>query len=198
MQKRVNRRGNATREALIEAAMELWSQARWQVTGIAAVAERVGVTDAGLIHHFGTKENFVREVLAELDRQSWEYWRSRDMSGLDFIRALPEMARRSGEQPGLWELQLSFQAQNLDPDDPAYAYYTQRHGFLHRRYANAVRTGQEQGEIRPDADPDMVAGQILAFLMGCGFHREHGPKDVDVIDMCEDFADRMIRDLQAR
>lgn len=195
--KRVNRRGSATREALIAAAMELWSEAGWRVSGIAAVAERVGVTDAGLIHHFGTKENFVREVLAELDRANLEYWEAQDLTSLDLIRALPEMARRSSENPGLWELQLSFQAENLDPVDPAYDYYVRRHEVIVGIYADAIRTGQTRGEIRADADPEMVAGQILAFLMGSGFHRQHGPKGIDVIAMCEDFADRLVRDLAA-
>jgi AcrR family transcriptional regulator len=196
VQKRVNRADQraATRAALIDAAIELWSEAGWKVTSIAAVAERAGVTDAGLLHHFGTKQNFVLAVLAELDRQTLTYWETVAPTGLDLIRALPEMARRSEIQPGLWQLQLVFQAENLDPASPAYDYYRRRHHFLHGAFAEAVRTGQQQGEIHPDAQPDLVASQILAFLMGTGFH-DHGPDDIDRVAVNEDFANRIIRDL---
>jgi AcrR family transcriptional regulator len=195
----VNRRGVATREALIDAALEQWAEAGWKVTSIATVADRVGVTGAGLLHHFGTKERFVLEVLTELDRRNRAYWESSGPpTGLDLIRALPEMTRRSNELPGLWKLHLTFQAENLDLDDPAYEYYVRRHHFIHRTFADGIRSGQERGEIRPDADPEMVAGQMLALLMGEGFHREHGPKEVDSMALVEDFANRLIRDLTAR
>jgi AcrR family transcriptional regulator len=198
MEGTVNRRGAATREALINAAIELWSAAGWQVGSIAAVADRAGVTDAGLLHHFGTKENFVMRVLAEVDRRNQAYWDQDPPTGLDLVRALPEMARRSKLQPGLWKLHLMFQAENLDQSGPAYEFYVQRHQFVHRRFAAAIRAGQERGEIRRDADAELVAGQMLAFLMGEGFHREHGPRDCDSVALCEDFADRLVRDLARR
>lgn len=196
VQKRVNRAEQkaTTRAALIDAAIELWSEAGWKLTSIAAVAHRAGVTDAGLLKHFGTKQNFVLAVLTELDRQTLAYWRTIAPTGLDLVRALPEMVHRSQAQPGLWQLQLMFQAEHLDPGSPVYDYYRQRHQFIHQAFANAVSTGQERGDIRPDADPDLVAAQILDFLMGSGFHG-HGPDHIDLVDVSEDFANRMIRDL---
>lgn len=192
----VNRRGVERRQALIEAAIELWSATGWRGTGIAAVAKRAGVTDAGLLHHFGTKENFLLEVIAEVDRR--EVARAKSWGppqGLEFLRRLPEMARSSEEQPGLWKLHLTLQAENLDPDGPAHHYYRQRHSYLRHQWSKAIRVGQERGEIDPDADPDLVAVQVLAFLLGMGFHTEHGPKEIDATTVVEDFARRMIRDL---
>lgn len=198
MARRVNRAEQkaATRAALIEAAIELWSGNDWKVTSIASVAERAGITDAGLLKHFGTKHNFVLAVLVELDRQALAYWEQAPPTGLDLIRAIPEMTRRSQTQPGMWKLQLLFQAENLAPDSPAYDYYRRRHHFLHHAFADAIRTGQHRGEIRPDADPDLVAAQIVDFLMGSGFH-DHAPDHIDPFAVCEDFANRLIRDLRA-
>src|SRR5919106_849367 len=93
---RVNRRGAERRQALIDAAIELWAEKGSRGTGVAAVAERAGVTDAGLLHHFGTKENFLLEVIAELDRREVERHKALGpLEGLDLLRRLPEMARTS-------------------------------------------------------------------------------------------------------
>jgi AcrR family transcriptional regulator len=190
------RRGATTRQALIDAAIELWAQTGWQVTGIAAVAERVGVTDSALLHHFDTKENFLLHVLAELDRR--ELARVETWSpglGLDTIRRLPDMARAGAENPGLWKLHNMLQAQNLEPGSRAYEYYVRRQHYNHNAFADAVRTGQEHGEIRPDANPELVAGQIVSFLLGMGLHAVHGPQELDGVAMTEDFTERLVRDL---
>jgi AcrR family transcriptional regulator len=193
---RVNRRGAERRRALIDAAIELWAQTGWRGTGVAAVAERAGVTDAGLLHHFGTKENFLLEVIAELDRHEIERHKAwGPPQGLDLVRRLPDMARNSRDRPELWKLHLTLQAENLDPGSPAFDYYIRRHSYLRHNWAKAIRVGQERGEIRPDADPDLVATEILAFLQGMELHNNHGPEDISLVDVCEDFARRMIRDL---
>jgi AcrR family transcriptional regulator len=196
-------RGTVTRQALLDAAMELWSATGWRGTGITAVAERAGVTDAGLLHHFGSKENFLLEVIAELDRRDLARWEDTGPPAcLDLIRQLPDWFRPT-EGPhsvpaDMWKLRLLLQAENLDPSSPAYEYFTLRHCFLHERFADAVRTAQARGEVRGDADPDDVAAHVLAFVMGMGFHTQHGPKTVDTIAVVESFTSRLVGDLSPR
>jgi len=196
MSTRVNRRGAVRRDALIDAAIELWATSGWRGTGITAVAERAGITPSGLLHHFGTKENFLLEVIAQLDHQELERHKALGRpQGLELFLRLPDMVRNYRDAPGLWKLHHTLQAENLDPDSPAHAYYVARHAYLRGQWAGAIRAGQTSGEIRPDADPDLIAVQILAFLHGMLLHDIHGPHDVDPHATTVDFADRMIRDL---
>lgn len=194
--KRVNRRGTATRQALLDAAIELWAATGWRGTGIIPVAKRAGVTDATLLHHFRSKENFLIEVLAELDRRALAEAEGWHHTGLDVIRHLPDIVRRGFQAPGLWKLHHMLQAENLDPGDPAYEYYALRQRYLHDLFADAVRTGQARGEIRPDVQPDLVAAEILAFIMGMRLHIEHGPDKVDAAAVFDDFAQRMVDTLR--
>jgi len=191
MPNRVNRRGVARREALINAAIDLWSTTGWRGTGITAVAQRAGVTPAGLLHHFGTKERFLLAVLAEMDRRTLAQFENAP-TGLDALRLLPELVRQPGERPGLWKLHLMLQAENFDEGGPAYDYYVGRHRYLHDRFAGIVRDGQQLGEIRADASPDLVATDILAFLLGLQVHRIHGPADIDPVAVCKEYTARLI------
>jgi AcrR family transcriptional regulator len=196
MGRRVNRRGAATRQAVIDAAIELWSETGWRVTPVAPVAERAGITDAALLHHFGTKQNFLLAVLTELDRRNQAHWNAWiGMGGLDTLRRLPDLVRFMERRAGLYKLQLHLQADNLDPDRPAYAHYRGSHHYVHQVFADVVRTGQERGEIRADVDPELVGAQILAFISGMVLHQGHGPPHVDAVAVAEDFTDRLLRDL---
>jgi AcrR family transcriptional regulator len=191
----VNRRGVATRQALLDAAIELWSVTGWRGTGIIPVAERAGVTNATLLHHFGTKDNFLLQVLAELDRRTVAYWERQGVVGIEYIRRVLTEAGDQPDHPGLWKLHLKLETENLDPGGPAYDYYVLRHRYVHDAFADAVRAGQASGDIRPRADPDLVAAQILAFMNGMWLHVSHGPKDIPAADVFQDFTNRLIRHL---
>lgn len=194
--KRVNNRGVERRRALVDAAVELWSSTGYRGTGITAVAERAGVTPAGLLHHFGTKDAFLLAVVKELDRQTLARYAERgSVGGEGLLDLIPDLVRPPGERPALWRLLLMLQAENFDPDSPAYDYFVTRQRVIHDLFADALRRGQEAGEIRADADPDAVAGEILAFLLGIQIYREHGPFDVDLTALTEGFAARLRRDL---
>lgn len=179
----------------MDAAIELWSETGWRGTGITAVAERAGITPAGLLHHFGTKDEFLLAVVAEVDRQTLERFASTPPTGLAALRLLPDLVHPPAERPALWRLHLMLQAENFDAGSPAYSYYVNRQRGLHRLLADAVEAGQRDGEIRTEVDPDVVAAEILAFLLGLQLLREHGPHELDLVDVCESFADRLVRDL---
>lgn len=194
--RRVNRRGESTRQALLDAAIELWAATGWRGTGIIAVAERAGVTAATLLHHFGTKEEFLLQVLAEVDNRALAYWDEQGpLTGLEYIRRVLGRARDRDEQPGLWKLHLTLQAENLDTEGPAYEYYALRHRFLHTTFADAVRGGQEAGEIRAEVNPDLVAAQMLAFMSGMWLHIAHGPEEVDAADVFDEFIERLVESI---
>jgi AcrR family transcriptional regulator len=196
--KRVNHRGVERRKALVDAAVELWSSTGYRGTGITAVAERAGVTPAGLLHHFGTKDAFLLAVVQELDRQTLEDYADRqNVGGVGLLDLIPDLVRPPGERPALWRLLLMLQAENFDPDSPAYDYFVTRQRVVHDLFAEALRRGQETGEIRADADVDLVAGEILAFLLGIQIYREHGPFDIDLVALSEGFATRLRRALAA-
>lgn len=196
--KRVNHRGVERRRALVDAAVELWSSTGYRGTGITAVAERAGVTPAGLLHHFGTKDHFLLAVVEELDRRTLQAFpHASEVRGAELFDLLPELARYPSEQPALWRLLLMLQAENFDAESPAYDYFVARQAVVHELIADALRRGQADGELRSDFDAGTVAAEVLAFLLGLQVYREHGPHGVDLVATARDLAERLRRDLTA-
>ena len=56
-------RGNARRQAILDAAVELFAARGYQGTGVAALADEVGMTAPGLLYYFGTKDDLVGAIL---------------------------------------------------------------------------------------------------------------------------------------
>ena len=76
---RPERRGDVTRERILDVAMELFNQQGYERTSLREIAGRLGVTKAALYYHFKSKEDILlelhlrlhavgRDALAQLER----------------------------------------------------------------------------------------------------------------------------------
>lgn len=61
--------GDATRQALVAAAREMFGESGYAATSIDDVAARAGVTKGALYHHFGGKANLFQEVYEQVMRE---------------------------------------------------------------------------------------------------------------------------------
>ena len=97
-------RGRARRAAVLEAARRLFASQGFKGSSLAAIAQEAGITDAGLLYHFPTKNDLLLAVVAEGDREHEK--RQRPESRLlllvplpDHLRADPAQQRRRGPLP---------------------------------------------------------------------------------------------------
>ena len=174
-------RGAARREAILDAAVRLFSQNGWRATGLIGLAKEVGLTHAGLLHHFGTKENLLKEVVARRDEHSEpvvdELWR---FSGLDSLRMLPLAGEEQLENPTLTRLFTVLVAESLQPTEPLHEYFKLRHRRGRAYWAAALMEGQEAGDIRSDLDPALAAVEIMSFIVGLQTMWLLDPEGVDI------------------
>ncbi len=64
-----------TRDALLDAAMEEFTQGRWEKASLEAIAAKANVTKQTLLRHFGSKDGLLMQALAssaaEMFKQRW-------------------------------------------------------------------------------------------------------------------------------
>ena len=65
-------RSETTRNALLDAARDLFAQQGYAATGREEIAERAGVTRGALYHHFGSKQAIFRAVVERLESEITE------------------------------------------------------------------------------------------------------------------------------
>ena len=64
------RRGERSREAIVDAALGVFAIRGFRSGALAEIAEKVGLTPAGILYHFGSKEGLLIAVIAERDRRA--------------------------------------------------------------------------------------------------------------------------------
>src|SRR5690349_18357099 len=84
------RTGTRRREQIVATAITVFGEHGFAGGSIRTIAQRVGVSHATLLQHFGSKEGLLTAVLQEWDRRTVESSLT-GVVGLDYFRRLPEV-----------------------------------------------------------------------------------------------------------
>ena len=156
-------KGEDRRQRILAVAERLLARNGWRSTSLALIAKEAGVTPAGLLHHFESKEQLLNAVLDARDADDAVHadYRSGDL--ITELSRVPERFDRVPELVGTFTVLL---VENIAPDAPL-------HDRLHARYRDAIdiitaliERGQRGGQYRPDLDAANKAVEILAFING--------------------------------
>lgn len=147
--------------------MEVFARHGFRASALAEVAERVDLTPAGILYHFGSKESLLLAVIAERDARAGQALVETQADGaLATLAATVRFAEQSEREPGLTALHTVLQAESFEADAPAHDYFRQRSRTLRAIVEATVVQGRADGEIRADVDPAAIAAQVVAFLEG--------------------------------
>ena len=156
-------KGEDRRQRIMAVAERLLARNGWRNTSLALIAKEAGVTPAGLLHHFESKEQLLNAVLdaRDADDEIHADYQSGDL--IAELSRVPERFERAPELIGTFTVLL---VENIAPDAPL-------HDRMHKRYSDAVdivtdiiKRGQSDGQFRPDLDASTKAVEILAFITG--------------------------------
>jgi AcrR family transcriptional regulator len=184
-------RGDRRRQQILDAAVELFAAKGYRGTGVAALAERVGMTATGMLYYFGSKERLLQEVVAERDR--------RDVLGLDSLTmsSLRALGRHNTETALLTRLYVVLGAESLDPDDPLHDFFVQRFETARALAQSVLEHERDAGNLRSDIDVEQLAREIIGVLMGLEIQWLLDPSKVDLAEAMERYFDRLLGELTA-
>jgi AcrR family transcriptional regulator len=156
-------KGVAKREEILDAALAVIARNGYQRTSVRDIAEAVGLSQAGLLHYFASKDALFVEILRRRDDVDRE--RLPEDVGAR-VQGLIDIMRHNAEVPGLVQLYAELSTEASHPEHAAHDFFTQRYAVLRRQLGDAVRTAQERGEISPALDAESVATILLASADG--------------------------------
>ena len=166
MTPRLTPKGQATRDRILVAAVELIAARGVAGTGTEDVRKAAGVSGSQLYHYFDSKQALIRAVIT---RQADA---GRPMTGLldsfEAFRAWADAAvERQEQNGGRGECTLGSLAGELVPADEL-AREDLSHGFL--RWQETLHTGlaamRDRGELRAGADLEELSLVLLTALQG--------------------------------
>ncbi|MFC7327447.1 TetR family transcriptional regulator [Marinactinospora rubrisoli] len=161
--------GAESRARAVRAAIELFAASGFQGTSIAQVAERAGLSQSGLLHHFPSKAALLAAVLEERDARDGEFLTSADGGrplGWAAFDALAALTARNSTRPHLVGLFVRLTAEATAPDHPAHDWALDHYAGVHAWLVDAVRAGRERGEMHPGTPPETLARSTIAVMDG--------------------------------
>ena len=155
-------KGEDRRQRILAVAQRLMTRNGGRGTTLSQIAREAGVTTAGLLHHFESKEQLLHAVLDARDADDMAHM---DMTG-DVVEQLERVTDRFERAPGLIGLFTVLLTENLNPDAPLHDRFLGRYQDAVTIVAEGIRRGQRAGRYRTDLDPAVKAVEIIAFLYG--------------------------------
>ena len=181
-------RGEARRERILAAAIELFATRGYRGTSITDVAERVGMTHPGLLYYFGTKERLLEEAVAARETSEQAAYLG-SLGDEASVFRLDEVARFALDAALLTRLYHVLAAENLDPGDPLHDFFVTRYDRARRFVVSVLRRDQARGDVRADIDLDQVGYEVLGMLMGLEMQWLMDPDRIDLVAVVQGYVE---------
>lgn len=152
-------KGRAKRDEILRVALDVIAENGFRRSSLRDISERAGLSKAGVLHHFGSKEELFAEVLRARDERS----ASDSASVLD---SFSDIIRRNASVPGLVHLYASLSSEGVDPAHPAHSFFIERYRSLEDVLSRELRDLQAAGDIDGSLDSAVLARMLIALADG--------------------------------
>ncbi|MBN9176517.1 MAG: TetR/AcrR family transcriptional regulator [Microbacterium sp.] len=162
-------KGIAKREEILERALDVIASEGYAGASVRAIADAVGLSQAGLLHYFDSKEELFTEILRKRDEVDAALF-----GGVDATSATAEelhegyvaVVRHNTDVPGLVHLFSRLAVDAADPAHPAHDYFLARGAGLRVLYVDALERAQREGALTSDVDAETLARILQAVADG--------------------------------
>ena len=183
-------KGEDRKQRILTVAQRLLTRNGWRNTTLAQIAGEAGVSPAGLLHHFESKEQLLHAVLDVRDADDEAH---ADRAG-DLIAEIAAVADRFYRSPELIGTYTVLLAENVHPEAPLHDRMVARYRDAIDIIGELIRQGQRAGQFRVDMDVTVKAVQILAFITGMETTWLLNPS-IPLTEVFKEYAESLARDM---
>ncbi|XVS62640.1 TetR/AcrR family transcriptional regulator [Actinosynnema sp. CA-299493] len=174
-------KGRIRREDIITAAVAVYGEAGYHGSSLREIAKRAGITHAGLLYYFPTKEALLAAVLERRDAEDAERERLAVAPGVDVLRHFLALAEHNVRHPGIVDLYSRLAAEAVAADHPAHDYFVRHYRAAREGVVGSFRALADRGELRPGVDPAAAALAFIALMDGLQVQWLTTPDEVDLV-----------------
>lgn len=181
----VRARSEERRAEILRAALEVIAERGYRGATLGAVAERVKLTQQGLLHYFPTKEALLVAVLEERDqwdtggrRGSAEGWR---------LELLDSLVEYNAMRPGIVQTFSALLGESVTEDHPAKGFFTRRYAQVRQELTEMLRTEYGDEGLPGELTPERAAPLLAAVMDGLQYQWLLDPEAVDMPGAFRDF-----------
>lgn len=148
----------ARRDEILRAATRTFGSKGYHNGSLAEVADQVGITHAGVLHHFGSKDNLLIKVLEFRDQVDVEDLEGKHIpAGAELFAHLVKTAQLNESRRGIVQAYAVLTGESVTDDHPARDWVTARFAGLRAEIATALR---EMADAAADGSPTAEAVEL--------------------------------------
>ncbi|WP_330252633.1 TetR/AcrR family transcriptional regulator [Nocardia sp. NBC_00565] len=179
------------RAAILQAALEVFAERGYQGATIAIVAERVGLSQQGVLHYFPNKQDLLANVLALRDQNDLDVLLATAQGSATTLDFLADLVERNAERPGIVQSFTVLAAESVTQDHPARDYFIDRYAQT-RRMLTTMLERDLDGDPPRGVSHQEAATLLIAVLDGLQQQWLLSPDEVDMPALLRTFL-RLIR-----
>ncbi len=144
--------------------LQLVAEEGYNSTSMQRIADEMGMSKAGILHHFSSRDALMLEVL----RRRSGLVTSEVAAIEDPIEAAVDVTANNARQPGLAALSAvvtALSAADLEDSDRR-GYIDGRYRRLRQSFTEAFRRAQDDGEVVSTVEPEVLAALLVAVMEG--------------------------------
>jgi AcrR family transcriptional regulator len=160
-------KGEAKRREILNTALDLIGQRGYGASTLQEIADAVGLTKAGVLHYFESREELIASILRERD----EVTSAASVASLEgepagMLEMLLQASVLNTTTPGLVELYSRLVVDAAGPDHPAHAYIDDRYDQVVSAVAEEAATKSLVDASTGQLDPETFARVVVAISDG--------------------------------
>ena len=162
-------KGIAKREEILQRALEVIAREGYRGASVKELADAVGLSQAGLLHYFDSKEELFTEIVRkrdEVDMGDYGATMQEQPSADELREGYVAVIRHNTHVPGLVQLYSQLSVDAADPQHPAHKFFLDRGQNLRSLFAAALAARRESGEFAEHIEPETLARILQAVSDG--------------------------------
>ncbi|MFT4305383.1 MAG: helix-turn-helix domain-containing protein [Microbacterium sp.] len=176
-----NAAGRARRQRIVRDATALFAAEGYGETSMRTIAQRVGVSKSSLFHHYPTKEDLLRAVLAARDAGISRHTPPSAGSAAELLRDLPRGAAENARaEPGLIEVYSVLSCEAAAARHPAHEYFRARFTAGLDTFRELFAAAARDGHMPAHRDPEGEAVWLVSLWDGLQIQWLYDRDGIDV------------------
>ncbi|TKJ99363.1 TetR family transcriptional regulator [Plantibacter flavus] len=173
----------ARRAEVVRSALDVFGAKGYANGTLIDIAELVDMTPAGILHHFGSKDQLLLEVLSYRDATDVQDLDDQHIpGGIDLFKHLIRTAAANAQRAGIVQAFVVLSAESVTEDHPARHYFDDRYRTLRREIAEAFEVVCAERGVDAPETIHRAAASILAVMDGLQVQWLIDPADVDLAE----------------
>ena len=176
-------KGERRRTQIIEAAFAAFGQVGYRNVSMLQLAAACGVSGAGLLHHFPTKESLLEAVLAQRELKDDElFFRSGidPTDGLEYFANMLRLVAHNQANPLIVSLFAVLSSEATAADHPAHPFFVARYECARSQMQSAIDDLASRGLLQPHVVASSLAANLIAMIDGLQVQWLLAPSAIDM------------------